>query len=64
MDARSINAAHASMSKKSLVQRLREHGSLTEIEAAVEIERLRSVVRINGLRWGHTHEEIDKILAV
>ena len=63
MDARSINAAHASMSKKSLVQRLREHGSLTE-EAAVEIERLHSVVRINGLRWGHTHEEIDKILAV
>lgn len=31
-------------------------------EAASEIERLRSVVRVNGLRWGHSHEEIDAML--
>lgn len=30
--------------------------------AADEIERLRSIVRVNGLRWGHTHEQIDAIL--
>jgi hypothetical protein len=29
---------------------------------AAEVERLRSVVRVNGLRWGHSHAEIDKIL--
>jgi hypothetical protein len=27
-----------------------------------ENERLRSIVRVNGLRWGHTHTEIDAIL--
>lgn len=40
MDARSINAAHASMSRKPLLERLREHNSLTEVEAANEIEHL------------------------
>lgn len=32
-------------------------------EARDEIERLRAIVRVNGLRWGHTHAEIDAILA-
>lgn len=32
-------------------------------DAADEIERLRAIVRVNGLRWGHTHAEIDAILA-
>lgn len=27
-----------------------------------ENQRLRMIVRVNGLRWGHTHEEIDAIL--
>jgi len=27
-----------------------------------EIERLREVIRVNGLRWGHSHAEIDAIL--
>jgi hypothetical protein len=27
-----------------------------------EIGRLRAIVRVNGLRWGHTHAEIDKLL--
>ncbi len=27
-----------------------------------EIARLREIVRVNGLRWGHTHAEIDAIL--
>lgn len=31
-------------------------------DAAQEIERLRSVIRVNGLRWGNTHAEIDKIV--
>lgn len=32
------------------------------VEAANEIERLRAIVRVNGLRWGHTHAEIDALL--
>ena len=32
------------------------------VEAANEIERLRAIVRVNGLRWGHTHAEIDELL--
>lgn len=31
-------------------------------EAAKEIERLRAIVRVNGLRWGHTHAEVDALL--
>lgn len=31
--------------------------------AADEIDRLRTIVRVNGLRWGHTHAEIDALLA-
>jgi hypothetical protein len=31
-------------------------------EAADEIERLRAALRVNGLRWGHTHAEIDALL--
>ena len=31
-------------------------------EAKLEIARLRTIVRVNGLRWGHTHKEIDEIL--
>lgn len=27
-----------------------------------EIERLRAIVRVNGLRWGHSHAEIDQLL--
>jgi hypothetical protein len=27
-----------------------------------EIERLRAALRVNGLRWGHTHAEIDALL--
>lgn len=53
----------------TLVERLRSEaanwsatcGPLFD-EAANEIERLRSVVRVNGLRWGHSHAEIDEIL--
>jgi len=30
--------------------------------AAREIERLQAIVRVNGLRWGHTHAEIDALL--
>ena len=44
MDARSINAAHASMSRKPLLERLREHNSFTEIEAANEIDRLQNML--------------------
>lgn len=32
-------------------------------DASDEIERLRAIVRVNGLRWGHTHAEIDALLA-
>jgi hypothetical protein len=28
-----------------------------------EIGRLRTIIRVNGLRWGHSHEDIDNILA-
>lgn len=28
-----------------------------------EIGRLRAIIRVNGLRWGHTHAEIDEMLA-
>jgi len=35
-------------------------GNITE--GANEIERLRAIVRVNGLRWGHTHAEIDELL--
>ena len=31
-------------------------------ECEAEIGRLRAIVRVNGLRWGHTHAEIDAIL--
>ena len=44
MDARSINAAHASMSRKPLLDRLREHNSFTEVEAANEIERIQNLL--------------------
>lgn len=27
-----------------------------------ERNELRAIVRVNGLRWGHTHAEIDAIL--
>lgn len=27
-----------------------------------EIERLRAIVRVNGLSWGHSHAEIDALL--
>lgn len=30
--------------------------------AAEEISRLRACVRVNGLRAGHSHEEIDRVL--
>jgi hypothetical protein len=33
-------------------------------DAGQEIERLRAVVRVNGLRWGHSHAEIDTLLAI
>jgi hypothetical protein len=36
--------------------------SATIRDYVTEIERLRSIVRVNGLRWGHTHAEIDAIL--
>ena len=29
-----------------------------------EIGRLRECVRVNALRWGYTHAEIDKMLAM
>ena len=55
-----------------IVKRLREgrtegtdlRWQVTDIhlEAADEIERLRAIVRVNGLRWGHTHTEIDELL--
>jgi len=32
------------------------------MRAVAEIERLRAIVRVNGLRWGHSHAEIDAIL--
>lgn len=32
------------------------------IKGADEIRRLRAAFRVNGLRWGHTHAEIDAIL--
>jgi hypothetical protein len=32
-------------------------------DARDEIARLRSIVRVNALRWGHTHAEIDEMLA-
>ena len=33
-------------------------------ELRAEIERLRAVVRVNGLRWGHSHADIDAMLAM
>jgi len=32
-------------------------------KAEAENERLRAIVRVNGLRLGHTHAEIDALLA-
>ena len=32
------------------------------VSLRAEIERLKAVIRINGLRWGHTHAEIDTII--
>ena len=29
-----------------------------------EVGRLRAIIRVNGLRWGHSHAEIDAILNV
>ncbi len=29
---------------------------------SAEIDRLRAIVRVNGLRWGHSHAEIDALL--
>jgi len=31
-------------------------------DASKEIQRLRTVVRVNGLRLGYSHEEIDAVL--
>jgi hypothetical protein len=54
-----------------IVEQLREkskwrpndvHGDLHKA-AADEIVRLRAIVRVNGLRWGHTHAEIDALIA-
>jgi hypothetical protein len=37
---------------------------LEVVQLRKENERLRSIVRVNGLRWGHTHAEIDALLAI
>ena len=39
------------------------HKNVALRRAGDEIERLQAIVRVNGLRWGHTHAEIDAILA-
>jgi len=31
-------------------------------EAADEIERLRGIIRVNGLRWGADHPDIDALI--
>lgn len=31
-------------------------------DAGAEIDRLRHILRVNGLRWGHTHAEIDALI--
>jgi hypothetical protein len=35
-------------------------GSLDAAQA--EIARLKAIVRVNGLRWGHTHADIDALI--
>ena len=38
----------------------RDEAEINSLRA--EIARLRAALRINGLRWGYTDAEIDKIL--
>lgn len=56
-----------SISLRSIAAHERDHKGEHELAgviecAADEIDRLRAIVRVNGLRWGHTHAEIDTIL--
>jgi hypothetical protein len=59
------NEAIVTRDLKAEIERLRAESAavMDDYRACMgERDRLRSIVRVNGLRWGHTHAEIDAIL--